>query len=109
MNDLTKRHFFGLTAALAATPMLAQAGRAGGAPSRRGAGPLGLRQQRGGGQRGGEAEEVALGEVVHFNRSWVWVKGSGISPARRFAIDVASKSSAFLPMHCNEGAQGGVQ
>ena len=45
MNDLTKRHFFGLTAALAATPMLAQAGRAGGTPTRRATGTLKLKDQ----------------------------------------------------------------
>jgi hypothetical protein len=32
LNDFTKRRFFGLTAALAATPLLAQAERAGAAP-----------------------------------------------------------------------------
>jgi len=75
MNDLTKRHFFGLTAALAATPMLAQAGRAGGTPTRRATGTLKLKDQtelfvKDWGQGRAEPEEVALGEFVHFNRSF---------------------------------------
>jgi non-heme chloroperoxidase len=45
MNDLTKRHFFGLTAALATTPLLAQAERAGAAPTRRATGTLKLKDQ----------------------------------------------------------------
>jgi non-heme chloroperoxidase len=45
MNDLTKRHFFGLTAALAATPLLARAERAGAAPALRATGTIKLKDQ----------------------------------------------------------------